>query len=166
MSRLTLVLLLLLGAAAFACSGNSSTNKNSSSGSTNTAAGNNQPNAGDSEQNQESSHLSCSRPYTTEDNPPKKAALEAVCDYALNYKQIPFRPVKVVVESKTEQTATVRVVGYSETCEDYCPGEIEKTYEVISAGYDRWKATDNFFPFEISQERKATFQQELQEKVD
>jgi plastocyanin len=97
---------------------------------------------------------------------PEEGAVAQACYEANDLEGIPFDPLRVEVNNETAQTATVRVVGYSETCEQWCPGEIEKTYELFIDGEGSWRTETSFSPFEEAAERAAVREQELRDKLN
>ncbi len=157
MSRLLLVLL-LAGAAAVACSEDSSTKDNAGTESSNTATVSNQQNAEENGQVEGALRCLTPRDYVTNyiRETPEEAAVVEACEYAEDIKEIDFQPLRVEISDNTGRTAKGRVVGYSESCASICPGEIQISYDLFLSGDGDWEVkSDLFTGFEESSERQS-----------
>lgn len=169
MSRLFLVLLLLWGAVTLACSGEDTTETDEQ-----VSANSGNIDSGDQTGDQvvsltlDSPGLDCStanllgQPLVKD--LPEEAALIEACYYARHIQQIDFQ-LTSVVSGESGSSTSVTIVGYSETCEDFCPGEVQKTYQVNLVGQE-WEAVEDHKPFWRSDETVANAEDEFQRIVD
>lgn len=179
MRRLLVAGLLLFGAATVGCSetadltdqqrlpnpGQTVVAVNGETGSADGQNSNNQtPNMGGNQENpSQGSQIRCPELTDYKRETPEEAALEQACDDAHYRKEIDFQPLMVEIGNYTGGTAVGRVVGYSETCDTYCPGEVQITYDLYLAG-EFWEARDkSTVIFEPSDDRQAQKSAELEE---
>ena len=137
MSRLILVLLLLLGAATFACSGKADTDQQATTNTINNTDNSGQQNSGAGGSEQKSGKaLTCPEGITWQAETPEETALGVICyntELSLEFK-----------ETKIEKLGTdrvrVTVIADEFGCAG-CPREVECVHEVYYQRQERlWKA--------------------------